>query len=810
MTDETGLDTNSEQYLRGAIARGNAILFTGAGFSAEATNLDGEHLPVGSKLARVLWPLAFPDLPFDPDSSLGEVFEVARSSAGNRTRDLLNSTLRVAPGSLPEWYRTYFLLPWYRIYTLNIDDLVPAVQRQFELPEEIDVISAFQEGVTPEHLLAAVHLNGVLDDFPKVTFAPPQYGSRTASADPWFDILCRDLISHPVIFIGTALDEPTLWHHLAMRGDRPSGAELRPKSFLVSPSLPVARRAMLSGYNIKFVELDAKGFYDQYLKTIAIEASRRPVRRGTSSSTFSDVGTLRTQTPVEPENFLLGRHPQWGDITEGFAVPRSCESDLVRLLERTSGGALFISGTAGSGKSTLLKRLAVTMQARGKKTIWLNEDAPAPVRKMISELRAAEVDLVVFDHLERFGRRGLDLVRASLESDSPPAVLAAMSSPAFAQLAIEDELGDLNVESHALRVLDDQEIRDLIQALSDANRLGVLAGMSDDDRVHAFERSAGRQLLVAMLEATTGTRFEQKIADECEALPADLRLAYGITSLATAHRYPLPRDMLLGALSDHSTEGLEVVDKLLRQRLLLRMPDECLAARHPVVAREVIDHFSRAGQLLSAIERLAFVLASRITVQQRNSRERRLLTTLTKHDYLRRTTDSTEDVRSMYQDLEQLLRSDAHFWLQRGAFEVESGSADLAENFLSQARALSNNDYMIETEWAYLRLKQACEDPSDQAARRRFDEAQEILYGVIEEHGSRSPNTFVILGRNTLQWCARADLPIDEQISLIGTARATLRDGLRLHSGNRQLERAFEEIDRAYLELAVPESERHR
>src|SRR5438105_3858062 len=128
--------------LRQHVSRGDLILFTGAGFSRGALNMSGAALPVSSELRETLWPLAFPGEPFDEGSQLGDVFAVARRVAGNGTQKALTDALRVDPETLPEFYRTWFSMPWARIYTLNLDDLDAAVAARFNLPRAMRSLSA--------------------------------------------------------------------------------------------------------------------------------------------------------------------------------------------------------------------------------------------------------------------------------------------------------------------------------------------------------------------------------------------------------------------------------------------------------------------------------------------------------------------------------------------------------------------------------------------------------------------------------------------------------------------------------------------
>jgi hypothetical protein len=134
-------------------------------------------------------------------------------------------------------------------------------------------------------------------------------------------------------------------------------------------------------------------------------------------------------------------------------------------------------------------------------------------------------------------------------------------------------------------------------------------------------------------------------------------------------------------------------------------------ARHPVIAREVVSQFRRSGQLADAYARLAFVMASKYFADMPMTRERRLLIKLLNHTEVGQVLDNPTHARQMYSEIEQLLRTDYHYWLQRGSYELERGDIKLAENFLNQARGLSDSDYMVDTEWAYLQLERACRDP---------------------------------------------------------------------------------------------------
>jgi hypothetical protein len=104
------------------IASRDAMLFTGAGFSSEARDVDGNPLPDSKQMIAELWPICFHDECPD-DSSLADLYDVALVHARDRLRDYVGRRLRVGDAKLPPYLAAWLGAPWKRIYTLNVDDL---------------------------------------------------------------------------------------------------------------------------------------------------------------------------------------------------------------------------------------------------------------------------------------------------------------------------------------------------------------------------------------------------------------------------------------------------------------------------------------------------------------------------------------------------------------------------------------------------------------------------------------------------------------------------------------------------------------
>jgi hypothetical protein len=263
-------DRNRADEIAASIGSGEAALFTGAGFSAEATDRQGRSLPDSRAMIRELWSLLF-DEPAPDDSSLADLYDVALLRAPERLQGYLRDRLQIGDSPLPPTFATWFSAPWSRIYTLNVDDLEVAVARQFALPRRLVSVSALANAPpkVPPSSLQVIHLNGMAGDDPRdVTFSTMQYAARLCSPDHAYEQLVEDLRSRPFVFVGTTLDEVVLWKHVQLERQQNGRKTPRKHSFLVSPSLTRARQVLLESVNIHWIQSTAAQFAETVLAAL--------------------------------------------------------------------------------------------------------------------------------------------------------------------------------------------------------------------------------------------------------------------------------------------------------------------------------------------------------------------------------------------------------------------------------------------------------------------------------------------------------------------------------------------------------------
>jgi len=804
-------------HLRGQFELGRPILFTGAGFSLTVKNIGGEQIPSYADLQRALWKLCFPADDFDENSRLQDLYEHALLRHRKELTDLLLRSFTVDAQSVPSWYRLYAALPWQRMYTLNIDDLDAAMNSAFELTRRLAPVSATNPASISDapnrDRLQCVHLNGTLKDVPDhVTFSVTQYADRSQS-DPWYIRFTADLVTNPVIFIGTRLEEPPLWQHLVLRHGR-GGRELREmrhRSYLVTPFLDKAKQALLAQYNVVWLPMSAEEFATSVLSELT-SATAAGLSAVAENATFDNRrGKLQLVTelatnPGEGSEFFLGNEPIWADIQTGRAVNRDIDDQLYeialkRLAEPAIKGVLVLSGTAGAGKSSSLKRLALRLSTDGLRVGWadrFSELSPMALRSGMKRMNPPEV--LAIDDADIYGAELPRLVREVATFESLPLVILGVRSGKVDRVLTPNLLEGVSHLEESMPPLCDSDIPKLLDALAREKRLGILTSRSRDDQFSAFRDEAGRQLLVAMIKATSGKELKQKAFEELDDLQGVSQNVYAVICLASAYRFGLSREEILVASRDTSNAALNAITELVNRHIVVMNPGLLISSRHRVIADIVVDELMRRGQLAHAVEGLALLAATKVGQNiHRAARPWRMLKAFINHSFLIQSC-GVQFAQNLYGDLEELLAWDYHFWLQRGSLEVQHGDIQYAEHFLTTAMSLGEDDYLVQTEWAYLLFKKALEEFSlDSPAL--MEEATGILNSIIAP--TSDPYAYHVLGSQGLAWARRWFTDPREKEKYLRNLWNTLEDGCKRNPRATDLENLRNDIRYEYLNIAV-------
>ena len=817
------INSNWFLHIQSQFERARPVLFTGAGFSANAHNICGKPVPSAGALREMLWELCFPGTPVENGSSLQNLYEYALRRNRNKLSELLTRQLTVDPDAVPDWYGKVLTLPWQRCYTLNIDNLEAAANTRFDLPREPIPISATDQraparGVSnPAREVEFVHLNGTVGDIPdNVTFSVTQYAERLARPEPWYLRFASDLLTSPVVFIGTSLDESPLWQHLTLRLAHGGGElrELRHRSYLVIPSIDRARAALLAEFNIEHIPMSGEEFL-----TTVLDPMRPVARRGfeylsSAAPVYGEETRLKEVSelavnPAAHNEFLLGSEPIWADIQANRAISRECDGVLwdrvsSAMMREPVRGLIVITGTAGSGKSASLMRLCLRLAADGIHVGWVDRQSDLSPRQIRAAMRSdGAPQVLAIDDADMYGSEMATWVRDLVfGGPRPPLIIASVRSGKVDRIFSPEVLKDVAKQEIVMPHLADGDIGALIDLLEREKRLGVLTRKPRREQEHAFQELAGRQLLVAMITATSGKQFEEKAVEELVELEPEAQRIYALLAVATSFRFGLTRDEILIASADFTNAALNAVAQLVGRHIVVERGGGFIWARHRKIAEIITDELAKQGQLKATVIGLARLAAAKVTPTiRRSERPWRMLITFINHAFLLRNV-GLEVARNLYGSLESVLSWDPHFWLQRGSLEVEVGDLNLAEHFLSTSMSLNGDDIYLQTEWAYLLFKKACENPAAKESPDLVKEATEALEALMGRVGD--PYPYHLLGSQGLSWARRGiGIPRDKEAYLKRLIRR-IDEGCKKYPKEKDLCQLLEDVKREYMGIAVP------
>jgi protein containing tetratricopeptide repeat len=701
------------------------ILILGAGFSRDMKNIGGKYLPLGKELAKELWDTAFPDESFqDNDVDLPKIYELAFDESKENVHNLLKSLFTVNKETIPlNRFKSWFQYPWKKIYTFNIDTSTRHIAEGLE--EEVQILSASRDStrdIDPNRL-SVVHIHGTLEDFPDITFSADDYMDRANGPDSWYEQFAEDVHNNPVLVVGTSLDEPLFWNNLKQYKDSQSPLHKhRIESWFVSPSITAVRRKSLEKASFKYISGTEKDFYIEFLKPIVIKPEELPSKALQESSliyvkdkieelvkerkaeSYVKINRRKKKIHKNPD-FLIGKGiSTFLDVIPeyGYAVKLDSDSEIGHKIDNSGNNlSLIIEGAAGCGKTISLYRMSVYLTDQGERVFWLKNDLEngrlPRIDNIVDELLKLKADYVVIDNLDRFSDRGIYLIK-KLKDNNIKSV-CAMRTGRFRYLGYENDsnLYDVFTIPHISK----EDAKNIAKALQDAKRLETLEILSEEERIRRIYEESGRELLVALLQATQGKKFKDIVRDEFMNLDAKKKFIYLMVSIAEKFKkvdlqqsdVSIFYDRYMG---DSPHEGSFLIDSMVQDKILFKKKKNnntiVIVPRHRVISEEVIDSLeSQEKELLLDVHCTLIDLCFLKSLDVEKfylSSYGNLLERLINHDEVSYLYNDILKGAKLYKNAESIdgLSDNPRFWVQRGNYEMTFNRYEYSENWLNTAR----------------------------------------------------------------------------------------------------------------------------
>ena len=753
-----------------SISEGTVILVLGAGASKGATNPSGDPSPTGLELAKNLaGKFLGGQHTGDP---LAVVAELAISENDLATvQEYIRSIFQdIHPASFHKLLPTF---KWAALATTNYDLVI---ERAYESVKESsqELVPLIKNGDRIEEKLRSpdglmyLKLHGCIsrasDTSVPLILSIDQYVTHRQGRDRVFDHLKTLSYEHPLVFIGHSLLDQDIRQLLLELGETDS----RPRYYTVTPNLTGPEKRLWESKRITPLE----GTFEQFLSEL--DSKLTSAFRGVVvspviddlpiSSRFivhdpglslacrelleNEVEYIRKEMPIEPLDarlFYRGFNLGWAHIEQDLDIRRDLQdsilSDVVLSDESPSESRFYvIKGHAGSGKSVLLQRIAWEAALRfDKLCLYMKPHGRISFESLqeLSKLVDERIYLFIDDVGDHIAQTSEIISKARRSSIALTIITAERVNEWNMACEVLDPY--LNDEFE-VRYLSPQEIDKLLGLLEKHHALFRLEDASEDERRAEFAEKAGRQLLVALHEATLGKPFEEIIADEYAAINPELaRLIYlGICFL---NRYDVPvRAGIIARVygirfTDFKERFFQPLDQVIFSRYDSRTRDFVYVTRHPHIADIVVNQ-----QLAAPTVRLDMYLQMINTMNIDYDADRTAFRKLVRGRSLLEAFPDHQMVEAIFAVAQTIAGEDFYLIHQMAIYEMNrpNGNLNKAADYLIKARFLAPYDQTVIHSLAELELRRAENAGTTLEFRTHLREAESHAKKLTQSQSSDS------------------------------------------------------------------------
>ncbi len=611
-----------------SIREGQVVLFLGAGASFGARHPNNLPVPTSSDLAGLLAARFL--TPQFKSRPLPQVAELAISET-----DLLTVQEYVA-SLFRDFYpsESHLHLPtfvWRALVTTNFDLIIERAYETAKEPLQLPVVfkkngERVEERLRAPNSVVLLKLHGCItnindDDVPLI-LTPDQYLTHKRGRDRLFERLKSLAYEYPILFVGHSLadiDIRTILLDLSLLGDA------RPRYYVVAPNVTDqevrlwdSKRITPLGMTFDDLIRELNAELPAHLRPLSklISARDQPI----SARLTIPIGAPLSQTvstflrrdaeyiskeikPVEidPSAFYHGYFTDISPILMNLDVRRSITDEILSDVflpseeeHRELCPFYLLKGHAGSGKSVLMRRVQWEAAVDyGKLCLALKPESTPDFDPLSEVIRLSRERVFLFaDPVTEYS----DLIEAFLKRARRQRLpLTIVGAERDNEWNMECEaLEPYLTNTYEVRNLSEREIRDLLGLLAKHKSLGYLADLNFEQQKDALTIRAGRQLLVALHEATLGKPFTDIVFDEVNSISSPRAKMLYVT-ICVLHRLGVPvRSGLISRV--HGIPFVEFreqlfvpLDRVVFTRFDDNIRDFVYLSRHPHIAEIVFE-----------------------------------------------------------------------------------------------------------------------------------------------------------------------------------------------------------------------------
>ena len=770
---------NIPSYLIDQIKTGGVILFLGSGASKGATHNEGKSPPDANQLADLLSDkfLGTPTAKFP----LSRVAELAISESDLFTvQNFIHSLfIDFYPA---DFHKAISEFSWPAIASTNYDLILERAYDQVQNPCQQLVVfkqdgERIEEKIRTNNSVIYLKLHGCITDTNNkdipLILTPDQYITHRKGRRRLFERLHSLAYEYPILFIGYTLSDEDI-RSIILELDELGDA--KPRSYFIAPTISEEESRFWETKKITSIKCTFKKFIDSLCQEIpkekralanfSVTTEKHPVfsrlkvsEKRQPSENFlnfitSEIDYLHKSFKVghtQPGEFYRGFFVDWDPIILEYDVKRTISDDIISEIilsteeEKQSKVEFYlIKGHAGSGKSVILKRIAWDASVEfDKLCIFVKTSASLRYESILELFRLYGDRIFLFFDTVSESKEIIEQIIYRARQDKILLTIIATERNGSWNTSCQN-VKNMMTDEYVIQYLSQKEIVFLIEKLEKYNSLGDLEGKSKEEQIKALSNRAGRQLLVALHEATLGKPFSDIIFDEYNSINDKNAQALYLT-VCIMHRLGVPTRAGLISRVHHipfrlfKEELFAPLEHIVFTKKHERLNDFNYITRHPYIAERVFERVlitqqERFDEYIRIIDALDIDYKTDFDSLCGLLNARHLLLLFTDHQM----------IRQIYQCASNRFGEKNRLLQQEAIFEMKSkgGSLDKATSLLTRAHNNHPNDKAIKHSLSELALRKSKKSKNELEKAKYRSDAKRLAAELIERNEQRNAHPY--------------------------------------------------------------------
>ena len=605
------------------IQQGKVVLFFGSG-ALFGAKLPEREIPLGNDLRDILVEKYLNESFAGSDLAHVAAMSISQSSLFDVQDFIRDYFIDLCPA---QYHKALPDFKWRAFFTTNYDLLIETIYREaYPRVQELNVILSNEDRLDETRQttdkLPFLKLHGCItrirDSSLPLILTTDQYNDYLEKRDRLFKHLYELAYENTVIFVGhSLLDHNIRGILLKLEKEAPHGQ----RHYLIKPKVDAIERDFWAAKKITTLDITFEHFLDEIVSQISPSdrllshvrpPTIHPIQKNFTQHVSPSIelvdfltNTVEWVTPNiattygDRKDFFKGTDQGWFPIVQGTPIPRKLQNEILESALELPGAERVVNtdfyvvkGEAGSGKTILMRQLAWEASSRSLGVIlWIRDGCKADL-ELVEELIAKSNERIYL-FWDNAANNADALYRFVVKAQKNKTRVTIISSERHNEWNVRcEDLDELVKEKFTLRYLSEFEIDLLVSKLAECGSLGPnLENKSHKERCNELKEIHGRQLLVALHEATMGEPFEDIIFNEYNNLiPESAQKIY--LTVCTLNRSKIPvRAGLISRIHDISFSDFQhrFYQPLEKVVILKGHTDQdyCYTARHSEIAEIV-------------------------------------------------------------------------------------------------------------------------------------------------------------------------------------------------------------------------------